>query len=223
MPFDIRDIEHLADSDVLSFEAPFLIDKLIQDGIADSVMESVALFTEVKRYLLLGQRHFDLTFAMYSSRIDAAWHTFVLFTKEYAQFCQRYFGLFLHHIPNAELPNESMPRRQADFDQFCSAYESLFREKVPDLWRDHTSMTLHRRLVNDSVGLLRVEMVGDDAMLIGPQGVCLMTVNELAKPAMQFIVETPHFYVRELPGELTNDEKLGLGEILVKQRILRVA
>lgn len=31
--------------------------------------------------------------------IDAAWHAFILHTRDYAEFCDRYFGRFLHHQP----------------------------------------------------------------------------------------------------------------------------
>ena len=30
------------------------------------------------------------------------WHTFLLFTRDYADFCARYFGFFLHHAPADE-------------------------------------------------------------------------------------------------------------------------
>lgn len=34
-----------------------------------------------------------------SMRVDAAWHTFVLHTKQYAEFCQERYGRFIHHNP----------------------------------------------------------------------------------------------------------------------------
>lgn len=34
--------------------------------------------------------------------LDEMWHTFVLFTREYAGFCDRYFGRFIHHVPTTE-------------------------------------------------------------------------------------------------------------------------
>lgn len=37
--------------------------------------------------------------AMPSQAIDDAWHEFILFTRNYQQFCQRAFGRFLHHVP----------------------------------------------------------------------------------------------------------------------------
>ncbi|MEV5704078.1 hypothetical protein [Actinoallomurus sp. NPDC052274] len=34
-----------------------------------------------------------------SPRVDIGWHTFVLHTKDYAEFCQRVAGRFIHHVP----------------------------------------------------------------------------------------------------------------------------
>jgi hypothetical protein len=37
--------------------------------------------------------------------IDEMWHAFVLFTRDYAAFCDKHFGRFIHHAPmrHAEL------------------------------------------------------------------------------------------------------------------------
>ncbi len=34
-----------------------------------------------------------------SREIDEIWHMFILHTKDYADFCSKYFGVFLHHQP----------------------------------------------------------------------------------------------------------------------------
>lgn len=33
-------------------------------------------------------------------KIDEAWHNFLLFTEEYANFCETFFGSFIHHQPS---------------------------------------------------------------------------------------------------------------------------
>jgi hypothetical protein len=35
-----------------------------------------------------------------SEQVDIGWHTFILYTHEYAEFCQRVAGRFIHHVPN---------------------------------------------------------------------------------------------------------------------------
>jgi len=34
-----------------------------------------------------------------SATVDIGWHTFILHTREYAEFCDRIAGHFIHHIP----------------------------------------------------------------------------------------------------------------------------
>ena len=36
--------------------------------------------------------------AMPSQAVDDAWHEFILFTRQYDQFCRNAFGHFLHHL-----------------------------------------------------------------------------------------------------------------------------
>ena len=35
-----------------------------------------------------------------SLMVDIGWHTFILYTREYAAFCQQVAGRFLHHVPD---------------------------------------------------------------------------------------------------------------------------
>jgi hypothetical protein len=58
--------------------------------------------------------------------------------------------------------------------------------------------------------------------LIGHNGAVLFSVSDLAREALEFIARTGAFYVRELPGGLTDDEKLALISTMVDARLLRV-
>jgi hypothetical protein len=40
---------------------------------------------------------------MPSRVVDEAWHEMILFTREYARFCEQAFGRFLHHSPESTL------------------------------------------------------------------------------------------------------------------------
>lgn len=35
-----------------------------------------------------------------SSLVDIGWHVFILYTREYADFCERISGGFIHHVPD---------------------------------------------------------------------------------------------------------------------------
>jgi hypothetical protein len=43
--------------------------------------------------------------AMPSQVVDDAWHEFILFTRQYDQFCRNAFGRFLHHTPAEAMPS----------------------------------------------------------------------------------------------------------------------
>jgi hypothetical protein len=58
--------------------------------------------------------------------------------------------------------------------------------------------------------------------LLNERGEALLTVNELARSALTFIAQTGAFYVRELPGDLTDEEKVALIATLVEYGVCRV-
>jgi len=70
--------------------------------------EAEDIFEQVKKWLWLANHRrrsgidkglsIDLSLVV----IDEMWHNFVLFTKEYTQFCMQYFGYYLHHGPATE-------------------------------------------------------------------------------------------------------------------------
>lgn len=37
-----------------------------------------------------------------SQIVDVGWHTFILYTRDYAEFCHRVAGRFIHHTPSDE-------------------------------------------------------------------------------------------------------------------------
>jgi hypothetical protein len=209
----------------LDYEAPFLIEKLVKDHVVDSVEEAHALFTEVKRYFVLNNVDRTKTWKMYSLRVDEVWHQFVLFTWEYTAFGNKYFGRYLHHAP-ANAPDTGIGDRapEATFDEFAERYQEVFGVELPELWDDAASVRLNRRLVNERCGDLAVKHAeGGMVDLTDAEGQVLFSVNDLAQEALVFIASTGAFYVRELPGDLTDEEKSGLVRALVDARLIRVA
>lgn len=210
-------------SEALAFTAPYVVDRLITDRVCDSRDEAQRLFTEAKRYLVLCEASPGTAYGMYSSMVDSAWHTFILFTAEYTDYSQRYFGSYLHHVPagSATVSARTAESQVASFNEFRLRYEELFGEPLPVLWYDETSVVPSRRVVNDTAGHWTVTADGDVVGLADATGEVVLSVNALALPALTFIAETADFYVRELPGELTDEEKVGLIAPLVRSGILR--
>jgi hypothetical protein len=210
--------------DALGYEAPFLIEKLIKNCVVDTDAEAEELFREVKRYLVLCDLDQSRVWNMYSLRVDEAWHQFILFTRQYMEFCQRFFGRYVPHNPsNAPKVEYSRPAEKTSFKQFYSRYQELFAEPLPDLWYDESTVTLNRRLFSRWAGPLTVRADGDMVELLNSSGDALFAVNDVAAPALQFIADTGAFYVRELPGDMTDDEKLALAAVLVECKVLRSA
>jgi len=56
----------------------------------------------LKEYFLLCLDGRDMVLGMPSKAVDAAWHEFILYTRDYTTFCQRVYGGYLHHMPNDE-------------------------------------------------------------------------------------------------------------------------
>jgi hypothetical protein len=102
----------------------FVEERLCAKGIASE--EATARTRELKRYLALGAQLGELP--MLSPEIDEAWHTFLLFTREYEEFCRTHFGQFLHHHPGPSEPDSVTP------EQFVAAYRETFG-KLPPIWK----------------------------------------------------------------------------------------
>jgi hypothetical protein len=213
----------LAVFDALVFEAPYLVEKLLKDRVVDVAEHGIALFTEVKRYLVLNQVDQSRAWQMYSLRVDEVWHQFVLFTVEYSAFCDKYFGHYVHHAPsNAPDPGFMHHAPEATFAEFADRYQEIFGLELPNLWKDSTSVTPHRRILNDRATQLKLDLTDNMVDLIGRNGRVLLSVNDIAWGALRFVLDTGAFYVRELPGGLTDDEKVGLIATLVDMKLLRV-
>jgi hypothetical protein len=210
-------------SGALEYQAPFLIEKLQKDHVVASASEAEALFTEVKRYLVLTRLDDDVSWQMYSIRVDEVWHQFVLFTREYAMFCDEHLGGFAHHRPSnaPELPG-SRDLQPSTFRGFRARYREMFGQELPDCWFDEHSVTLDRRLINDKVGRLLIAESAGRVSLLNENAAVVFEIDSLAGEAVSFIARTGTFYVRELPGDLTDEERIAIAATLVESRLLRV-
>ena len=215
--------------EALAFNAPFVIDRLVKDRVTDTPAFAEELFTEAKRYLVLCEATPDVPFGMHSAMVDEAWHAFVLFTTEYTEYGERYFGHYLHHAPasNHGEPNVTVagarPQKAASFNDFRLRYEELFGHPLLAVWYDDSSVAPSSRVINDKVGTLTVIVDDHTVHLMDATGDAVLSVNELACEAVEFIAKTRDFYVRELPGDLTGEEKVGVIAPLVRLGVLRMA
>ena len=63
------------------------------------------VFDGLREYFHLCNTAGQRMVAMPSQVVDDAWHEFILFTRQYEQFCRHAFGRFLHHTPAEAMPS----------------------------------------------------------------------------------------------------------------------
>lgn len=63
--------------------------------------------------------------------IDAGWHEFIMFTRDYTDFCQEHFGRYIHHVPNHidSKPDHGRPHRT-----LIAAIQVFGKENLSENW-----------------------------------------------------------------------------------------
>jgi hypothetical protein len=127
-------IEPAGLDEVLAYRHPGVVRRYLKEHNATPA-EAEELFREMLKWLYLCSRGMTaqpevVTCVMYPEieKIDWMWHTFLLFTWDYAEFCERYFGFFLHHVPvedEQEAPVEEELFRSELAQQYALVYDVL--------------------------------------------------------------------------------------------------
>lgn len=106
--------------------------QVLSEAIVD---EAIA---EYKKFLVLARLGYG-PLEMFSRQVDEVWHAHILFTRDYAEFCQIAFGRFLHHQPNPSSENPGSEKKsQEQHDPafyFTTAYTKVFGPLSP-LWEN---------------------------------------------------------------------------------------
>ncbi len=74
------------------------------------------LFEECKKWLwLCGTRPRSMRLTVFGpmKMLDEMWHTFILFTREYTEYCTENFGFYIHHAPTTRAESEQHRQRDA--------------------------------------------------------------------------------------------------------------
>lgn len=112
---EIKKYKNQAVIDRFKIEYPHLKDK------AEEIFEDLMVFfwatkkheTESKKSL--HNQDLDFVFIMDQKMkdIDHMWHIFLLFTKDYHQFCSQYFSEFIHHVPGVA---QTLPKDESYYE-----------------------------------------------------------------------------------------------------------
>lgn len=93
-----------------------------------------ACIMHYKRFMSFKGLYPSIRDGMFSARIDAVWHQHILYTKNYAEFCQSVFGYFVHHTPCniMDLSDEAF----AEYGQWLTDYEEVYGPLPDDLAKE---------------------------------------------------------------------------------------
>jgi hypothetical protein len=120
-------------AEIMAYPMKHMINRCQKDfGYTDQDM--VILEKELKRFLIMTTTTSYL--GMFSKDVDNLWHTFILFTKEYAEFGQRFAGKFIHHEPKISDTQtvEEQTQARREFRAFIQKYKQTFQEAPHDIW-----------------------------------------------------------------------------------------
>lgn len=53
------------------------------------------------QYMKIIKNNPEKDIPLWSKSVDFVWHSFILHTKAYSEFCEGYFGKFVHHVPSS--------------------------------------------------------------------------------------------------------------------------
>jgi len=97
---------------------------------------------ELVRFLALcaTARQYGGSYGMMGA-IDKLWHMFIIFTREYARFCEEVAGAFLHHIPEADgVATQGTINR---YLAFLKDYRTVYREEPPPAYWPNPKRSPH--------------------------------------------------------------------------------
>src|SRR4029079_4720599 len=102
-----------------------------------SVEKAQELFEDLKKFLCVAAVSNENTVP--PPFIDEAWHSFILFTKDYQLFCEKYFNNFLHHLPHRP---EDEPVGAEEVKPTINQVIKMFGSKPSDHW-DYINIRLN--------------------------------------------------------------------------------
>lgn len=135
-PLGVRPDVRLTDEQQRAFQALHEHDlarvreRLLRERTLPAGMVDEAVF-ELRRYLGMTLVSSE-SVSMLSRHVDEAWHTCVLYTRLYADLCERVFGAFVHHEP-FEPSDLADSDPDAEWLHFETLYTSLYGTLSP-LW-----------------------------------------------------------------------------------------
>jgi hypothetical protein len=126
-----------SDSRLATYTNRSVIDRIAMDeGVPRDTAE--LWFKEALKFLELateleksGERPFNL---VPSAPVDAAWHAFILHTRDYADYCERKLGGFAHHNPSKPETDDAIASQLLDYLRTRVSMNRRYGELNDELW-----------------------------------------------------------------------------------------
>jgi hypothetical protein len=114
--------------DLLDYSNEIVIQRYSIENPTVAHADAEQLFTDLLAWmwLCLARKQQELTTHLIQplNHLDAMWHLFILHTRDYNAFCQRYFGAYFHH-DHSTLNNEYELSQQELIEYLTSCYDFL--------------------------------------------------------------------------------------------------
>lgn len=122
---------------LMSYKNQAVLDRYKKD-FPNNILSGEESFTQLMKFMWLALKAQadgkTFTCAIHEEmlEIDHMWHTFILFTRDYQHFCEKYLGNFFHHSPNTELESKlSDEEYETELTEYLSyIYDHLGEETV---------------------------------------------------------------------------------------------
>lgn len=114
----------------LSYENADIVEKFSIEYEAEQEIAK-QYFVEVKKFLYLCANTTDRLAP--SAEIDKIWHTFILFTKDYRQYCMHFLGKFIDHVP--EVKKDTTEPKENCLLNTITHYENVFGDLNNEVWQ----------------------------------------------------------------------------------------
>jgi hypothetical protein len=102
-------------------------EEALESSLAERIMDQALVF-------LAASAHHTGGPLSPSELVDVGWHTFILYTREYAEFCNRVAGRFIHHVPD-DAPGAPAPAKPSVVrDRTLTAIAAAGYVIDPGLW-----------------------------------------------------------------------------------------
>ena len=110
--------------------------------------EAKETFSDLMRFFWASEKHeqdkmisnssdLDFVFIMDEAMrpIDDIWHIFLLYTKDYMDFCDQYFGQYIHHLPDI-VPNmeQDTQKFEENLEKFINYNYDLLGQQTIERW-----------------------------------------------------------------------------------------